>query len=58
MSMIIVTDDPHTMRSRSDEFGDGGGECGRRINCEYGDLILSVSNALFEFYDGEKVGAC
>lgn len=41
-----------------DEFGDSAGEGGGGVDGKDGDLVLSVTNSLFEFYDGEEVGAC
>lgn len=40
-----------------DEFSNGARERGGGVDSEHGDLISTVADALFEFYDGEEVGA-
>lgn len=55
---LIVTDNPHAMGPCRDEFGDCAGEGGGGVDGKDGDLVLSVTDSLFEFYDGEEVGAC
>ena len=53
--MIIVADDPHAMSTCSNKLGDCSGKGGRGVYCKDRDLILSVSNTLFEFDDGEEM---
>jgi len=45
------------MRLCRDEFGHCTGERGGGRDGKDGDLVLAVTDALFEFYDGEEVGA-
>jgi hypothetical protein len=45
------------MRPCRDEFGDCTRERGAGVDGKHGDLVLAVTDALFEFYDGEEVGA-
>ena len=46
------------MSSGRNEFCDRASETGGWVDGENGDLVLAVAEALFELYDGEKVGAC
>jgi hypothetical protein len=54
---MIVAYNPHSMSPCSDEFGDRPGERGAGVDGKDGDLVLAVTDSLFEFYDGEEVGA-
>jgi len=45
------------MSSGCNEFRDRASETGRWVDGENGDLVLAVADALFEFDDGEEVGA-
>lgn len=56
-SNMIVAYNPHSMSPCSDEFGDCPGERGAGVDGKDGDLVLAVTDSLFEFYDGEEVGA-
>lgn len=53
---MIISDNPHSMGAGCNELCDSASKGGRRIHREDGYLVLSVSDALFEFDDGEEVG--